>query len=265
MIPAVTISPMYHYSLFGTIGTVVLFCCNLYQIVRQKPPLSRHLCWVQNRLQQIPVLGNFWFWAVIESLLFSCAQYLLVGLTNTTFGNWVGTGGNYFGLITMIPLLILLFCFLFWTDPLKKFDLLVPAFPLALVFVKIACFCAGCCRGFECSWGMYNYFYGFYEFPTQLLEAAVALALFFVMMKLRGKMKPGTMWPVYVLLYSGTRFFTEFTRHESNTIWFLKTYHLCCIGGLIYGAVLLRIVKKHGDKISNFFDSRMDKFNTSKS
>lgn len=253
------------YSLFGTYGTIVLFCFNLYQMTQRKPHLSRHLGLVHDRVQKIPFLGSYWFWAVLESLLFSSAQILLVGLTNTTFGNWVDTGANYFGLITMIPLVLLVFCFLLWTDPLKKFDLLVPAFPLTLVFVKIACFCAGCCRGFECAWGMYNHFHDMYEFPTQLLEAAVALALFLVMLKLRGKVKTGTMWPIYVILYSATRFFTEFTRHEDNVLWILKIYHLCCIGGLIYGSVLLVLVRKFGDKISHFFDSRMDKFKTAKS
>lgn len=261
MIPTPSFFNTSLYIFFGTISSIILFVFNLYQVSQYQPPLCARFTWLQSRIAAIPrikntILGKCGFWTCCESLLFSYVQYGFIGLLNSSFGSWVGTGGNYFGILSLLPPAFVLFCLILGVDPLKKADLLVPAYPLALVFSKIACFCAGCCRGFACSWGLFNHTSGLCEFPTQLLEAAVALILFFVLLRLRGKVKTGTMFPIYVILFSATRFFTEFTRCEENVLGFLKIYHLCCIGGLIYGFALLMLIRKYGDRISAFFDRK---------
>ena len=249
------------YDLLNVYGVMMLFYFNLDQMYHQQPPLSRNLAWLRSKVSAAPklqktVLPNYWVWTVVESLLFSCAQQ--VGcLFNWQVGELVGTGANYFSHLFLFPIPFLAMSFLLWTDPLKKADLIAPAFAMTLIIAKVACFCSGCCSGFQCSWGMFNQSTNQREFPIQLVEAAVALGLFLVLLKLRGKVRPGTMFPIYVLLYSGIRFFTEFARYEENVFWIFKIYHFCCLAGLAYGFILLALVRKFGPRISAYFETRM--------
>lgn len=90
-------------------------------------------------------------------------------------------------------------------------DIITPAYPLAMNFVKLGCLCFGCCGGFECSWGIYFPSKDITCFPTQFLEIAQALIIFIFIMKYKSKAKEGTLCPLYLTIYSATRFFIEFT------------------------------------------------------
>ena len=250
------------YNLIGTYSQIILYMYNLYQFKEKKHLPSKRIMQVQSFFAGKPkfqhtFLAGSRIWILLEIILFSYVQYGLIGLMNTTFGNIVGTGANYFGLLSTIPLVLFGLCFVLWVDPMKQLDLLAPAYPLALVFSKIACFCSGCCAGFSCSWGLFNHRSGYYEFPAQLLEAAAALAIFIILLRLRGKARTGSLMPIYIILFSGIRFFTEFTRGEENVLWIFKIYHFCCIGGLIFGTILLLLVRKYSDRLSRFFECRM--------
>ena len=176
---------------------------------------------------------------------------------NFKFGSLVGTGVNYFGLIFFIPYILLLFCYLIKVDPLKQIDLITPAFPLALAITKIACLCAGCCRGIESSLGLYNNSTGLVEFPIQLVEAGLALLIFIFLMAWRKKAKPGTMFPIYLVIFSGTRFFSEFLRCEPNVFWRLKIYHILCVIGAVVGVIEMILITKFGYKIKKACESKI--------
>ena len=107
------------------------------------------------------------------------------------------------------------------------------------------------------------------EFPSQLLEAALALIIFIFLMWYRKKAKEGTLFPVYVILYSATRFFSEFTRCDPDVFGILKTYHILCIIGVVIGIIELLVVLKFSDRIRplfNFYlsDNKKDKKKTKK-
>lgn len=185
------------------------------------------------------LLSNTAFWAVTEILLISVLQYIPAPIMNRRFGDLVGTGANYYGLLLTSPLLLVTGCMFLRVDPVRQMDLLTPAFPLALSISKIGCFCAGCCGGIECA------FLGGKAFPVQLLESAVAILLFAVLMFFRKEVKPGTMFPLYVILYSGTRFFSEFLRVEENVLWVFKVYHFQCVGGVLLGIAALNFMLEY--------------------
>lgn len=246
------------YSLLGMFSTIVLFCFNLSQIKKKKTILSYKSLNIisrnevkNNRINRI--LASKTFWAVIETIIISCVQYLPIGFLNTVFGRMVGTGGNYFGIMLSIPFIMFFICYLLGINPLKQMDLITPAFPIALYFSKLACFCCGCCRGVQWDKGLYNYNSDLVEFPTQLLEAVLALLIFFILIYLRGKVKIGTMYPIYMILFCVTRFFSEFTRVEEKVIGYFNTYQILCVFGLVIGLLEYSTMHKYGQSFSDSF------------
>lgn len=192
-----------------------------------------------------------------EILIISFVQYYPLTILNTKFGSLMSTGANYFGSLYFIPIVLALFFFCISINPFKQTDMITPAYSLGLFFAKLGCFCNGCCGGFECEWGLTNYYNMSdpkKEFPAQLLEAGLAFAIFIFLLLYRKKAKEGTLFPIYVILYSGTRFFSEFTRNDPNVLGILKTYHILCIIGVIVGIVELILVLKFSEKITPIFD-----------
>ena len=200
------------------------------------------------------IFTNAQFWAAIETLIVSIVQFAPVVSLNTMFGKLIGTGTNYFGLCFFSPMFLMISFLFLGLPPLKQLDLITPAFALTLITIKLACFCQGCCRGVECSFGLYNYEVKSIEFPIQLVEAGTALIIFIFLMFWKNRAKEGTMFPTYLIIYSATRFFSEFLRCEPDVIWKLKTYHILCIVGLTIGSIELVIAKKYKDKINVFYN-----------
>lgn len=197
------------------------------------------------------------YWAIIEIILISLYQHGLVSMLNKMTGNLLNTGANYFGLIFFMPLLLPLLCWMIGIDPFKQIDLITPAYPVALFFMKIGCFCAGCCRGISSTFGMYNRAYDCVEIPVQLIEAAFAVMIFFVLLIQKKKSSTGTLLPQYMILYCGSRFFSEFFRQDPNVFLGLKLYHILCIVGFSLGMIQLLLIKKYRGWIEKIFDNNL--------
>lgn len=206
--------------------------------------------------------ANLNFGKIVKVILASIELILMVGigaaatLNNNPFGEMVGTGVNYFGGLFSFPIYLFIASCVLMTNPLKQIDITTLSLPIYLFFVKIACFLNGCCWGIPWENGPYNYHYDHpgNQVPVQAIEAFWALAIFVFLLIYRKKAKPGTLLPMYMILYSATRFCSEFFRREENVLWIFKTYHLLCIAGVIVGIILLLIVKRYGERISDFFD-----------
>lgn len=248
------------YDLFDIISVFALFIFNFIQYNRKKQFQSKGTQYLQNFFYKLKpdiklnILAFSHIWLIIEIWIFSFAQLVLTASANKAFGDMVGTGANYFGKLYHIPFLLVAFCILFWVDPLKQIDLITPAFPLALFFSKLGCFFHGCCGGIEWAKGLYNAESGLVEFPIQLVEAGLALLIFIFLIFWRDKAKPGTMFPVYLIIYSATRFFSEFLSKKPDVFWILKTYHILCIIGVVLGIIEYIIAVKFGNKVSKAFD-----------
>lgn len=247
------------YDFVNIISGVFLILFNVFQFKRKKEILSgtsSYLLKIASKENDPKFLSSKTFYAVVEALIISVIQYLPIYSMTRKFGTLVGTGANYFGFILFIPFILFLLFYLLHISPLKQMDLITPAFPLALSISKLACFFHGCCNGIESAFGLYNHMTGKIEFPVQLVEAGLALLIFVFFMLWRKKAKEGTLFPVYLILMSGTRFFSEFLRHEPNVIWIFKTYHILCIIGFVLGLIYLFIVLKFGTRISEFFEAK---------
>lgn len=247
------------YSFLATVAILVFISYNFFNIKRKKNTMSGLSKAISSRLNQknkqnflTRFIGSIGFLAVVETLICSVFFYAPASL-NFAFGSLLDTGANYFGLLFSLPVFVIVMAFSLWLDPLKQADISVPGLPLALVFTKIACFTSGCCNGVWWPGGPYSYQNNREEFPIQLVEAGVALLIFFFLLWYRKRGKTGTVLPMYLIIYSATRFVTEFWRGQ-ELIWRnLRVYHFICIAGFVVGVIELLIVLKYGEKISNYF------------
>ena len=233
------------------VSSLALLVYNLTQIKSKRALLSEVSHIILSRTSGRTSL----FLAVTEVVLISLYQHGLVSPINFFLGNLLGTGANYYGMIIAMPVLLPLLCWIIGVDPFRQIDLITPAYPLALFFMKLGCFCAGCCYGIPCEFYFFNL--KFDAIPMQLVEAGIALLLFFFLLAYKRKAAAGTLLPVYTTLYSTIRFFTEFFRGESNVLWCFKVYHFLCLTGIILGAVQLVILRKYRHNIQHIFENSL--------
>lgn len=248
------------YNLVGGLGFLFIFIYNFSMFRHKRNLLSNcSLSLIKNTSarNKESIFAKAGLWTAMEIFIISCIQILPSAFFNVKVGNLLNTGANYFGLLYFIPLVLFIFFFCISVDPFKQMDLIAPAYPLALIFVKLGCFCDGCCGGFVCEWGLMNYHYQSgpkREFPTQLVEAGLALIIFLFLLWYRKKAKEGTIFPVYLIVYSATRFFSEFTSNKPDVLGILKTYHILCIIGVILGIIELIFVLRYSEKIKPAFE-----------
>lgn len=166
------------------------------------------------------------------------------------FGLVTTNNDNYFIIPMVTPFMFMIPVALLSMAPLKHLDLYTPGYAVALVFLKLACFCQGCCRGIEIDNGMYNYETGLVEFPIQLLESGVALLIAIALIIYRKKTKHvGTVLPMYLILYGITRFFLQYLRVGYPPIFIgLDVYQLFSIGAIILGIIEWILVVKLAPK-----------------
>lgn len=246
------------YDLLNNFAVILIFVFNIsnYTQKRAVPSSSTILFSKYLSTKKTSFFANINLWIFLEIILISFFQYLFPSFLGI---NWIaadvfGTGANYYGMLLFSPL-FLQFLFLFLSvNPFKQLDLITPAYPLALISVKLACFFSGCCNGIECSFGLYNHDTELIEFPVQLVELALALTIFILLVATRKKVREGTLYPLYLILYSSTRFFSEFLRAEENIFWIFKRYHFICLFGVILGFLQLFLIKKHKDKIVEIYN-----------
>lgn len=245
------------YNFFGFVGTLIAFVWNFCHIKAKRQMLSGVsvgiIDWASNK-KRLRFLSNSTIWAILETIIFSSVQMLFIGTINVWFGPLVGTGANYFGTLFFVPIILILICFLIGMDPRKQLDLLTPTFPLLLIFVKMACFCEGCCRGFAWEYGMYNHATNMNEFPVQLVEMGNAAIIFVFLLAFKKKTKEGCLFPVYVSVYSATRFFSEFLRCEPKVFLYFNTYQILCVSGIVYGIILIVLNYVFSAKLNHHFE-----------
>lgn len=114
----------------------------------------------------------------------------------------------------------------FRTEISGYLDICATVLPLGHALGRVGCFFAGCCYGLEYhGWGAYVYKrptdaltpVGVPLFPVQLVEAALLLVLFAVLLYLflkKGRL--GLTTAVYILSYSVLRFLLEFLRGDGE-------------------------------------------------
>ena len=234
------------YYLLNVLMFVPILIFNLSQFGRKKLILSKKTRSIISNSRKARVKNLY---ILLEIIIISLLQYALIPICNSILGNLTNSSFNYFGLLFIGPVVLTIVFFFSGLDVLKHIDLITPAYPLALIVAKLGCFCYGCCYGIACSFGLYNHSNKDVEFPIQLVEAGLALMMFVFLMFIRRKTKEGTLFPIYLITYSATRFFSEFLSHEADLLWILKRYHLFSLSGIVVGVIELYLVTKKKNKL----------------
>lgn len=252
------------YSLFNTLARVLTIVASLFYFNIKKDSISLYSRTVINFIEQKKLkIGKIKVEKIVEIILVS-VELLLMGYlpslaakVNQPFGSLVGTGGNYFGLLTVVWLVVILISVLILSNPIKQLDLVAIFLPFRMIFTRLACFFNGCCWGIPWEYGPYNYHYDHpgNQVPVQAIEAGFVLIIFLFLLWYRKRARPGTMFPMYMFLYSGLRFFNEFfTAADPDIIGPFNMYHILCAIGVVIGLVAFFVMRKYGEKISSAFD-----------
>ena len=247
------------YTLFNTIALYAMAFSNLLFFKSKKNAMSLF----SEGLIHFSSTVHKSFGNIFQVLLFvveTCfaTQIVYYGTQfNRTLGNAFQTGANYFAVLTATPIFVTLLSLILFINPVKELDIITMCLPVFLFFVKIACFCQGCCWGIPWEHGLYNYHpnHPGRQVPAQLIEAIFALLILLFLLWYRKKAKPGTIYPMYMITYSATRFFVEFVKApHPNVLGPLNMYHLMCMTGIIIGLLLLLVVKLYGNTIYTLFE-----------
>lgn len=252
------------YSLFNTLARVLTIVASLLYFNIKKDSISSYSKILINFVgQKGIVIGKIKVEKIVEFILVS-VELLIMGYlpslaakVNRPFGSLVGTGGNYFGLLTVVWLVVILISVLILSNPIKQLDLVAIFLPFRMIFTRLACFFNGCCWGVPWEYGPYNYHYDHpgNQVPVQAIEAGFVLIIFLFLLWHRKRARPGTMFPMYLFLYSGLRFFNEFfTAADPDIIGPFNMYHILCAIGFVVGLVAFFVMRKYGEKISSEFD-----------
>ncbi len=247
------------YSLFNTVSVyaTILICLLFVKYKTNELGLfSQHAVLYASRKSTL--LGTIlkYILSFVEIALLTAVSLIMVNF-NYPFGDLVGTGANYFGGLFACFVLELVCSLVIMANPLKHLDIATLLLPMRLFFLKVACYLNGCCWGIPWKYGPYNnhYHHPGNQVPVQAIEAGFAIAILIFLLIYRKKSKPGTLFPMYMILYGATRFFVEFfsAAHE-KILGPFNTYHFLCIISVIVGTILLIIIHFFGEKMMDFFD-----------
>ena len=119
------------------------------------------------------------------------------------------------------------------------------ALPLGEAVGRLGCFFGGCCYGRPTTlpWAVWQH--AAWRHPTQLYSAAVALALFALMWRLRDRLpREGDLFKLYLFLYAAARFGLEFFRDHGPHEPLLSPAQWLCLAAMAvlagYGVVRVR-------------------------
>lgn len=237
------------YNATGSVCMALLIISMVFYIWRQK----------LNPFKAVPV-------TVIAYFFLAYAQYMLTWYQRDfDFGAYYGTANIGYA-FTLLPLVCWL-CDVTFNLPKSTSGELAAVTTLAWHVVgRSGCTFAGCCRGIDCSWGIYSKYADGNTFPVCWLESLLSLGIliFLLVRMLRRGVMPdderprkrlaqwyyrnrhlpdnGRALPYMLLLYGGGRFFTEFLRYhpeEDILFGFLPEFSVHALLMVLVGALAL--------------------------
>lgn len=194
------------------------------------------------------------------ALAFSVLSYVLIYAWTYVLA-WVMNGfewghHNAIRVYIWFPLVLLFIGKLFKIDFESACEFMTPSTCIVYGIARLGCNFTGCCYGIPASWGIESVEAGYRVFPVQLCESLTSLGIAWLIMRLarkRNYKSDGTLYPLMMILYGGTRFLWEFLAdnhklflHISElALWALLT---CVIGIAWYTTISERNRRKEKHK-----------------
>ena len=222
------------YGTICTAGTVISACYSLYH--GWKIGLKKWRVFVV-----LPVIVLFMAW--FQSFIF---PFLRVIQKNHFLGIETATNS-----IVRVFVFVPLVCFVLAKVLRTRWSLVcdgVALYPLLRSGIsQLACIFPGCCRGYPCSWGVYNIKIQETCFPTPILETVLTLGIFFFLVirtKRKHYVSDGTLFPLMMVLYGAMRFVCELLRDNEKILIGISAVGLHALFMCIVGLVALRKIKR---------------------
>jgi len=113
--------------------------------------------------------------------------------------------------------------------------------PFSIAIGRLGCLMAGCCRGLPHQGFLsVSYSDGIPRYPEPLYEIAFQLAVgFLFIVLLKRKLLYGRLFSLYLIVYGGFRFLTEFIRETPKIYQGYSLYQFLCIAMIGIGAIEL--------------------------
>jgi len=168
------------------------------------------------------------------SLLIICIVFLVL----IYFIGWVeaSLGLGNFGRKNAVTVYIWIPLICFGVSKITKIEwgklctMMAPTMLLIQAVSRPGCLFAGCCKGFECSWGIYNIHARNFRFPMPAFEMMWMLAVVaFIAYLLKRQNYKSTRWlyPLMMVIFGGIQFFSEFYIDNAKIwgSWSLRSFH----------------------------------------
>lgn len=161
-------------------------------------------------------------------------------------GDFVGL--SFFGAILFVPLFLIVVSFLMKELLKKLLDLSAPAICGMLAIMKLECIRSGCCGG--------RLLYSYYEegaikgvyFPSQIVELLNSLMVMVILMLFMRKPKyQGKIYPLFMIIYGGTRFIWNLFRQTEPFIWIVPAGNFWSVVSILIGCAWLLILSHSGE------------------
>lgn len=161
--------------------------------------------------------------------------YVLENL-HETMETGISLGGfSFFGAVFLVPVVMPLFGRLFRLSARQSLDASALCVVIMVGTIRFGCFLNGCCGGWMVEIGQFRF-----RWPTQAMESIGDFAILFWLLSFQERKKQqGTLYPLFMLAYSGMRFLIEFLRdtpkdwlYLSHGQWFSLVAILCGFAAL---------------------------------
>lgn len=181
------------------------------------------------------------FKTVLFSVLLTISGFVSVKLMFfIENGEWNGL--SFFGAVIFVPLFLILVSYLIKERFVKLLNLSAPSICVMLALMKVQCLLTGCCKGrvlYENAAGEVV------RFPSQIVELANALVIMAILMLFMRKAKyQGKIYPLFMIIYGGTRFLWNLFRQTEPFIWIMPAGNLWALVSIAIGLVWLLILRK---------------------
>ena len=157
-------------------------------------------------------------------------------------------GNNIVRTFVWVPVAVWLIGKLMNVEWSRGCDFVAPCVPMIQAVSHWGCIFVGCCHGYPVDWGIYNPALEIKTFPSQPLEALVALAIVIIICRYEKNhnYKPnGLAYPLMLMMFGFSRFFLEFLRDNQKIMMGVSTLALHALFMALVGTAVYVTVKEN--------------------
>lgn len=189
------------------------------------------------------------------ALLINCATFLvlmnLIGWIEAKLG--LGNFGrkNVVTVYGWIPLICLLSAKTTKLEWNTLCTMMAPTMPFIQAVSRPGCLVAGCCKGFQWQWGIYNANVGEYRFPMPVFEMLWMLAIVWIVIRILKRLdfKPEVwVYPFMLVIYGLAQFVSEFFIDNAKIVGSLSLRSFHELSLILIGIVWILVLWYNREK-----------------